>query len=87
MFVGKKIMMMCALSMIVFSSVTSWAMDVINAKIVLLKDEKSKLNRALVTEYGDSTIAYRAASKNVSDTIDQKIAELNREKVRLQSKL
>jgi hypothetical protein len=85
----KKIMMMCALSATVFvcTMEKSFAdqtkdkrMSLIDAKIIVLENERSEKRNALVRRYGDSTMEYRMASKNTLSGIDQKIEQLKREK-------
>lgn len=69
-----------------FSCFTSRAMDLIDAKITALKDERSNMNQALEKRHGNSTMAYKLTSKIDLREIDQKIEKLENEKKWGQSK-
>ena len=60
---------------------------VIDREISKLQEEGSRINEAIKKRYGDSTIAYRAASTASCSDINKKLAKLRNEKVGLQSKL
>ncbi len=64
---------MFVVSVTVVSCVNLWAMDKIDKKIEKLENERSEINNKLVKSYGDSTMAYRMASKMSFSEIDQKI--------------
>ena len=78
----KKIMMVSVLSAMGFLG----AMDLIDAKITALKDERSNMNQALEKRHGNSTMAYKLTSKIDLREIDQKIEKLENEKKWGQSK-
>jgi len=70
------------LFIILFSGITLSAMDVIEAKIIVLKDEREQINKALVKRYGDSTMTYRMLSKYAFSEINEKIKKLENEKMK-----
>lgn len=82
----KKIMMMCALSATVFACAmeeNKQRIELIDAEIKNLGDQLSAMNQQLANRYGNSTVTYRAASKNSSSQFVSKIQKLEKEKAQL----
>lgn len=60
----------------------------IDLQLMTLREMRTSIDNMLIHKYGDSTMAYRAISKNVCSKFDQKINQLEKEqKMLLKSKL
>ena len=80
----KKIIMICyCLSSTGFLC----AMESLDAQIEVLRDQQREINEQIAKKFGNSTMAYRFATKYSTPDIDDTIKRLERAKEKMKSKL